>query len=61
VPRVHGVQLRSFANARIKHMHDRVAQKERFAREDRADSMAWIYGYDPVEGWNKAPTVPAID
>ena len=36
------------SEVRIKHMHDRVAQKERFAREGRADSMAWIYGYDAV-------------
>src|ERR1700674_783009 len=51
IPRVHGVQRRSFANARIKHMHDRDAQKAILAKEDKADSMAWIYGYDPVEGW----------
>jgi salicylate hydroxylase len=61
IPRVHGVQRRSFANARIKHMHDRGAQKAILAKEDKADSMAWIYGYDPVEGWDKAPTVPAIE
>jgi salicylate hydroxylase len=61
IPRVHGVQLRSFTNARIKHMHDRAAQKMRLAKEDQVDSMAWIYGYDPVEGWNKTATVPAID
>jgi salicylate hydroxylase len=60
VPRVHGVQRRSFANVRIKHMHDREAQKAILAKEDKVDSMEWIVGYDPVEGWNKAPTVPVI-
>jgi salicylate hydroxylase len=61
IPRVHGVQRRSFANARIKHMHDRVAQKAILAREESVDSMAWICGYDPVAGWNQPPVVPAIE
>jgi salicylate hydroxylase len=65
IPRVHGVQKRSFANARIKHMHDRAAQKE-LLEQDHATgrgsemSMDWIVGYDPVESWNKAPVVPVI-
>jgi salicylate hydroxylase len=61
VPRVHGVQRRSFANARIKHMHDREAQKAILAKEDKVDSMEWICGYDPVQGWDKTPNVPAIE
>ncbi len=61
IPRVHGVQRRSFANARIKHMHDRAAQKAILAKEDKVDSMEWICGYDPVAGWDKPPTVPAIE
>jgi salicylate hydroxylase len=60
IPRVHGIQRRSFANARIKHMHDRAAQKE-ILKDDRSeDSMDWIIGYDPVEGWDKPPAVPTI-
>jgi salicylate hydroxylase len=61
IPRVHGVQRRSFLNARIKHMHDRVAQKAILAREDKVDSMDWIVGYDPVAGWNQDPVVPVIE
>jgi salicylate hydroxylase len=61
IPRVHGVQRRSFANARLKHMHDRTAQKAMLKRDDRVDSMDWILGYDPVSGWNKPPTVPAFE
>lgn len=61
IPRVHGVQRRSFANARIKHMSDSNAQKAILKKEDRVDSMAWILGYDPVEGWNKPPIVPHIE
>jgi salicylate hydroxylase len=61
IPRVHGVQRRSFLNARIKHMHDRAAQRARLAKEEKVDSMAWICGYDPVESWDKMPTVPAIE
>jgi salicylate hydroxylase len=60
IPRVHGVQRRSFANARIKHMRDRAAQKE-ILKDDRGeDSMDWIVGYDPVESWDKPPVVPTI-
>jgi salicylate hydroxylase len=61
IPRVHAVQRRSFANARIKHMHDRAAQKAILDKEDKTGSMDWIYAYDPVEGWNKPPAVPAIE
>jgi len=61
IPRVHGVQRRSFANARIKHMHDRVAQKAILAQENKADPMEWICGYDPVAGWNEPPAVPSIE
>jgi salicylate hydroxylase len=61
IPRVHGVQRRSFANARIKHMHDRVAQKAILAQDQEVDSMEWIVGYGPVAGWNQPPTVPVIE
>ena len=30
-------------------------------KEDQVDSMAWILGYDPVDGWNKPPIIPAIE
>jgi len=65
IPRVHGVQQRSFANARIKHMHDRAAQKailEKDATTGRGSeqSMDWIIGYDPVASWNQPPVVPVI-
>jgi salicylate hydroxylase len=63
IPRVHGVQRRSFANARIKHMHDRAAQKAILDNERLKGgeaSMDWIIGYDPVEGWDKPPVVPEI-
>jgi salicylate hydroxylase len=61
IPRVHGVQRRSFANARIKHMHDRTAQKAILADVYHPQSMDWILGYDPVAGWNKPPAVPSIE
>jgi salicylate hydroxylase len=65
IPRVHGVQRRSFANARIKHMHDRAAQRAILEKELTTGrgsemSMDWIIGYDPVDGWNKPPIVPDI-
>jgi salicylate hydroxylase len=61
IPRVHGVQLRSLAAARMKHMRDRGVQKARLAKEGLNDSMEWIWEYDPVDSWNKTPTVPAIE
>ena len=61
IPRVHGVQRRSFLNAKIKHMHDRTAQKAILDREDRVDSMDWIIGYDPAASWDKEPIVPVIE
>jgi len=64
IPRVHGVQKRSFANARIKHMHDRAAQKVILDNERQKGggeaSMDWIIGYDPIGGWDKPPVVPEI-
>jgi len=61
IPRVHGVQRRSLANARMKHMRDPEVQKARLAKGDMGDGMAWIWGYDPVDAWDKPPTVPAIE
>ena len=61
IPRVHGVQRRSLANARMKHMRDPKLQKARLAKGDMGDAMAWIWGYDPVDAWDKPPTVPAIE
>jgi 2-polyprenyl-6-methoxyphenol hydroxylase-like FAD-dependent oxidoreductase len=61
IPRVHGVQLRSLANARMKHIRDREVQKTRLAKGNTGDTMSWIWAYDPVEAWDKPPTVPAIE
>ncbi len=64
IPRVHGIQKVSFANARFKHLRDRDARKallESPKGEKRVNNMDWIWGYDPVQGWNKAPDVPEIE
>jgi salicylate hydroxylase len=59
IPRVHAVQRRSAANARIYHLHDAAARNAVLAKtEGRTGSMEWIVGYDPVAEWDKAPTVP---
>jgi salicylate hydroxylase len=60
VPRVHGVQRLSFANARFKHMRDSAAQQEKIAAgtgsvHGQAD---WVWSYDPVTQWDKEPFVP---
>jgi salicylate hydroxylase len=63
VPRVHAIQRVSFAYARFKHMRDRAEQKTLIAtgKGGMTSQSAWIWGYDPVDGWNKPPTVPAIE
>jgi salicylate hydroxylase len=60
IPRVHAVQRRSAANARIYHLHDRTARDALLrTSEARIGSMEWIVAYDPVGGWDANPTVPA--
>jgi salicylate hydroxylase len=61
IPRVHGVQRLSFSNARFKHMRDSAAQKESIAAGKGSvhGSSDWVWGYDPVNEWNKEPSVPA--
>ncbi len=62
IPRVHGVQRRSAANARLYHMHDRAKQKAMMAAKQHGnDTMEWIVAYDPVESWDKEPLVPTIE
>jgi salicylate hydroxylase len=64
IPRVHGIQKVSFANARFKHLRDRDARKallESPKGATRVNNLEWVWGYDPVEGWNKDPVVPEIE
>jgi salicylate hydroxylase len=60
IPRVHGVQRLSLSNARFKHMRDSAAQKESIASGKGSvhGSADWVWGYDPVGGWDKEPFVP---
>ena len=60
IPRVHGVQRLSFSNARFKHMRDSAAQRESIAAGARSvhGNSDWVWGYDPVTGWDKEPFVP---
>jgi salicylate hydroxylase len=61
IPRVHGVQRLSIANARFKHMRDAAAQKESIAagKSSVHGNSDWVWGYDPVGEWDKEPVVPA--
>ena len=63
IPRVHAVQRLSFANARFKHMRDSAAQKAMISTGKRGvqGNAEWVWGYDPVGGWDQEPTVPAIE
>jgi salicylate hydroxylase len=60
IPRVHGVQRLSIANARFKHMRDSAAQKESIAagKGSVQGSPDWVWGYDPIGEWDKEPVVP---
>ena len=60
IPRVHGVQRLSFANARFKHMRDSAAQKESITagKGSVQGSADWVWGYDPIGEWDKEPVVP---
>ena len=62
IPRVHGVQRLSFANARFKHMRDAATQKESIAAGQGSvhGNSDWVWGYDPVGDWNKEPVVPTV-
>ena len=62
IPRVHGVQRLSLSNARFKHMRDSAAQKELITsgKSSVHGSADWVWGYDPVSGWDKDPLIPAI-
>jgi salicylate hydroxylase len=60
IPRVHGVQRLSLSNARFKHMRDAGAQKDAIAAGTGSvhGNAHWVWGYDPVADWDKAPVVP---
>ena len=45
----------------MKHTVDRKVQKAWLSKEETADGMAWIWGFDPVQAWDKVPTVPVIE
>jgi salicylate hydroxylase len=60
IPRVHGVQRLSLSNARFKHMHDAAEQKEKIAARTGSvhGNSEWVWGFDPVNEWDKEPSVP---
>jgi salicylate hydroxylase len=60
IPRVHGVQRLSLANARFKHMRDASLQKQMVAAGTGSvhGNSDWVWGYDPVAEWDKDPCVP---
>jgi salicylate hydroxylase len=59
IPRVHGVQRLSLANARFKHLRDKDAQKASIATGKGSfhGNSDWVWGFDPVQEWNKEPVV----
>ena len=61
IPRVHGVQRLSFSNARARHLRDSAVNAGAVAAEKKSfhGSADWVWGFDPVAEWNKAPEVPA--
>ena len=53
-------QISFFSNARFKHMRDAATQKESIAAGKGSvhGNSDWVWGYDPVTGWDKEPFVP---
>ena len=62
IPRVHAVQRLSMANAKFKHMRDSEQQRELIAtgKGSVQGNADWVWAYDPVAEWNKAPVVPEV-
>jgi len=62
IPRVHGVQRLSLANAGFKHMRDSVLQKSSITTGKGSvhGDSEWVWGFDPVGEWDKEPSVPAV-
>jgi len=60
IARVHGVQRLSFSNSRFKHMRDATAQKQSIAAGTGSvhGNSEWVWGYDPVNEWDREPSVP---
>ena len=62
IPRVHGVQRLSLANARFKHLRNAAEQKDLIASGKGSvhGTAEWVWSGDPVSGWDKNPVVPDI-
>jgi salicylate hydroxylase len=61
IPRVHGVQRLSLANARFKHMRNRAEQKDLIASGKGSvhGTSEWVWGFDATIDWDKEPAVPS--
>jgi salicylate hydroxylase len=62
IPRVHGVQRLSLANARFKHMRNGAEQKGMInsGKGSVHGTAEWVWSYDAVGSWDKDPSVPPI-
>jgi len=62
IPRVHGVQRLSLANARLEHLRNAAEQKDLIASGKGSvhGTAEWVWSGDPVSGWDKMPVVPEI-
>src|SRR3954462_8316594 len=62
IRRVHVVQRLSISNARFKHMRDKTVQKEAIdaGKGSVHGNSDWVWGYDPVNEWNKESVVPDV-
>ena len=60
ISRVHGVQRLSLSVSRFKHMRDATAQKQSIAAGTGSvhGNSEWVWGYDPVNEWDREPSVP---
>lgn len=61
IPRVHAVQTRAAANARMFHMKDADARNQQLkSAEVKGGAINWIYDFDPVKEWNRIPEPQSV-
>ena len=61
IPRVHAIQRHTLTILRAKHGYQRPAENTARAAVDAVERMAWIWGYDAVDAWDKVAAGPALD
>jgi len=60
MPRVHAIQRHTLEIVRAKHGYAQQTENAARAKVDAVERMAWIWGYDAVENWDKPPAAAEV-